>query len=337
MKPASIFISYSHKDEPFRDEFLSHLAPLKRAGLIEPWHDRCLRPGVDWAAKIDYNIDKADIIILLISSDFLASNYCYEKEFARGLVRHEAKKTIIIPVIIRSVLWEQTTLSRLQALPRDAKPVEEWQYRDRAWTDVVRGILNTINGISQIESGYSFEQRVSPNSDQIPVKIPEADAMYEDVGLSDDLINRWQDLKQLHVVFPSFALALAQYRRDVTAFKSIGSENYELIMSLMNSQLPPDMIVFYTTLILIRNTEERIKVEVKLLEVLSLLEETDELQSTRINHSLIHLENLGLEGKSIDGCKNHLAELMNEYKDLFNAALVSSEGFKDALDKIRSC
>src|SRR5690606_22895167 len=85
----SLFISYSHKDEPYKESLEEHLASLKRRGKISSWSDRRLVPGTNWKAEIDRNIESADIILLLISPSFIASGYCYEKELAIALVRHE--------------------------------------------------------------------------------------------------------------------------------------------------------------------------------------------------------------------------------------------------------
>ena len=75
-----LFISYSHRDEPFRDELIKHLKPLEYQGIITAWHDRRIGAGEDWRGRIDHHLDSAHIILLLISSDFLASEYCYSKE-----------------------------------------------------------------------------------------------------------------------------------------------------------------------------------------------------------------------------------------------------------------
>jgi hypothetical protein len=138
--PLKLFYSYSRKDEPLREQLDSHLAGLRRRGLIAPWFDRNIAAGSHWEQEILENLDNADIILLLISSDFLKSDYCYSKEMGRAMERHERGEARVVPVILRPVLWKSTPLAKLNALPRDAKPVTKWSNRDEAWADVARGI-----------------------------------------------------------------------------------------------------------------------------------------------------------------------------------------------------
>jgi hypothetical protein len=85
-----LFFSYSHQDEALRDELAKHLSLLERDGVLRSWHDRQIVPGSDWAGHIDQHLEQAQIILLLISADFLASDYCYDGELNRALERHEA-------------------------------------------------------------------------------------------------------------------------------------------------------------------------------------------------------------------------------------------------------
>jgi hypothetical protein len=85
LRPVSIFYSYSHVDGPIRDQLEKHLASLKRLGVIETWHDRQIGPGEEWKTEIDQHLKSADIILLLVSPDFIASNYCYEIEANEAL------------------------------------------------------------------------------------------------------------------------------------------------------------------------------------------------------------------------------------------------------------
>ncbi len=136
----SVFYSYSHKDESIRDELENHLSLLRRQGAISVWHDRKITPGNEWAEAIDSNITRADIILLLVSSDFIASEYCYGKEMNIALERHLRSSARVIPVILRSVDWHPAPFGKLQALPTDGKPVSTWEDKDEALTDITRGI-----------------------------------------------------------------------------------------------------------------------------------------------------------------------------------------------------
>lgn len=143
-KPARLFYSYSHKDEDLRNELEEQLALLKRQGFISGWHDRRIVPGQEWAATINENLESADVILLLVSAAFLNSDYCYDKEMKRALERHETKQASVIPILIRAVDWSGAPFSKLQILPKDAKPVTSWPNRDEAWTDVAKGIRKAI-------------------------------------------------------------------------------------------------------------------------------------------------------------------------------------------------
>jgi internalin A len=98
-----LFYSYAHKDESLRNELETHLKLLQRQGRIESWHDRDIEAGDEWKRKIDDNLERADIILLLVSADFIASEYCYEKEMTRAIERHEKNEARVIPVIVRDV------------------------------------------------------------------------------------------------------------------------------------------------------------------------------------------------------------------------------------------
>jgi internalin A len=139
-----LFYSYSHKDESLRNELETHLKLLQRQGLIEPWHDRNIEAGDDWKTRIDENLEWADIILLLVSADFIASDYCYEKEMKRALEWHDAGEARVIPIIVRDVNWKRAPFAKLQALPKDGKAVMEWPSKDAAWRNVSEGIERVV-------------------------------------------------------------------------------------------------------------------------------------------------------------------------------------------------
>ena len=143
--PINVFVSYSHKDETYREELDAHLSNLRRQGIIAEWHDRKISPGADWASEIDDNLNTAQIILLLVSSDFMNSDYCYGVEMKRALERNDAKEARVIPIILRPVDWENAPFARLQARPTYAKPVSKWNDHDDAYLDIVQGIRIAIN------------------------------------------------------------------------------------------------------------------------------------------------------------------------------------------------
>jgi hypothetical protein len=116
--PLMVFASYSHKDEALHDELAKHLKPLEREGVIRPWHDRKISAGREFGTEIDNVLEKAEIILLLISPDFVASDYCWSREMARSMERHESGEARVIPVILRPVDWHKTPFGKLRQARR---------------------------------------------------------------------------------------------------------------------------------------------------------------------------------------------------------------------------
>jgi hypothetical protein len=139
-KAVEIFFSYAHEDEILRDKLAKHLISLKRQKIITDWCDRDVTAGEEWKNAIDGRLESAGIILLLVSADFLASDYCYDIELQRALKRHADKEAKVIPIILRSVDWRSTTFGKLAALPTDGKAITSWDNQDEAFTNVVEGL-----------------------------------------------------------------------------------------------------------------------------------------------------------------------------------------------------
>ncbi|MBC1236271.1 toll/interleukin-1 receptor domain-containing protein [Nostoc sp. 2RC] len=153
--PVKVFFSYSHKDEALRDELATHLAILKRQKIIEAWHDREISAGTEWANAIDENLEIADIILLLVSANFLASNYCYDIEMKRAMERHETREARVVPIILKPTDWNDAPFGKLEALPKNAKPVTTWQDQDEAFFNVVKGIRRVVEEITKSKNSPS--------------------------------------------------------------------------------------------------------------------------------------------------------------------------------------
>lgn len=148
-RPLSLFYSYSHRDEPLRKELEAHLSFLRRSSLIAEWHDRMIDAGDEWKPQIDHSIATADIVLLLVSADFIASDYCWGDEMAKALDRHERHEARVIPVILRPCRWTRTQLGRLQAVPKDGKAVSDWSNRDAAFDDIAAAIERTVEDLHE--------------------------------------------------------------------------------------------------------------------------------------------------------------------------------------------
>jgi tetratricopeptide (TPR) repeat protein len=142
--PLKVFISYSHLDQEMCKRFLIYLTPLRDEGLIAPWTDRLISAGADWASAIDANLNAADVILLLVSPDFLASDYCKGVEMDRALVRDKNEEARVVPVILKHCEWRNSRFARLQLTPTDGKPVEDWPTWNHGFEDVVAALRKLI-------------------------------------------------------------------------------------------------------------------------------------------------------------------------------------------------
>lgn len=143
----NMFVSYAHADEDIKDELLKHFVPLKRMNLINVWHDRKIEPGKEWEPTIVRELENADIVLLLISIDFINSEFCYERELEQAMERHDRGDAVVIPVMLRKCLWQQTLFAKLQALPKDALPVMTWPDRDEAYVDIAAAVQKVAMGL----------------------------------------------------------------------------------------------------------------------------------------------------------------------------------------------
>ena len=167
-KPLKLFFCYSHKDEDLRDLLADHLALLKQKGVITSWYDRKIPAGSEWKSAIDENIDDADIVLLLVSSSFIASHYCYAVEMNRAMERHAKGDARVIPIILRPCQWQQPPIGKLQALPKDGKPITEWDNQDVAFLDVANGIEKVAQEIrdSSREWEPSYSNLLMPHPEK---------------------------------------------------------------------------------------------------------------------------------------------------------------------------
>jgi hypothetical protein len=167
----SVFFSYCHADEELRDQLEKQLAMLKRQGIIETWHDRRIIAGQEIDKTINGHVNNDDIILLLVSPDFIASDYCYEREMMRALERHESGEATVIPVILRACDWHHAPFGKLMATPKDGKPVKKWADADEAFLEVAQavraaaqhhGAKQTVSGSSSRTSSEEFPATPRP-------------------------------------------------------------------------------------------------------------------------------------------------------------------------------
>ncbi len=152
----NVFLSYAHEDEAWLQQFVTHLSLLQRRGVISTWYDRQIVAGTIWSNVIDQRLEQASLILLLVSADFLASDYCYEVEMKRALKLHESGRARVIPIVVRPADWKDAPFAHLQALPTNAKAISSWKDRDEAWVDVVAGIRKAIKDMLPLGASTSL-------------------------------------------------------------------------------------------------------------------------------------------------------------------------------------
>lgn len=135
-----VFISYAHEDEGMKNELDKHLISLKRSEKIDVWQDRMLMAGTEWDGTIKKELEEADIILLLVSVDFISSQYIWDKELQTALQKHENGTARVIPIILRECDWQDMPFAKLQALPTGAEPVSLFVNKDQAYTNIAKEI-----------------------------------------------------------------------------------------------------------------------------------------------------------------------------------------------------
>lgn len=173
----SVFFSYSHKDEDYRDELEIHLSSLKRQGIISAWHDRRISPGDEFEKEISEYLEKADVILLLISPYFIASDYCYEIEMKRAMERHDSQDATVIPIIIHPCDWHDMPFGKLLATPEDGKPISKFPNMHDAFLDITKSVKKAAK--KYIENG-------EPNAIKPPY-IPDPDENVDPLVRSSNL------------------------------------------------------------------------------------------------------------------------------------------------------
>ncbi|GMG95096.1 toll/interleukin-1 receptor domain-containing protein [Cupriavidus metallidurans] len=165
------FVSYSHADESYRAELEKHLSLLRKQGLIDLWHDHRIPAGGEIDRHVSAELEGADLILMLVSADFMASDYCYGIEMTRALARHAAGTAIVVPLIVRPCDWHSAPFGRLKALPQDGKPISKWPSHDDAFVDIVQSLRQLVAPRRESLSGAT-----APLAQATPASTPVAAA-----------------------------------------------------------------------------------------------------------------------------------------------------------------
>jgi tetratricopeptide (TPR) repeat protein len=203
-----IFCCYAREDQELLRHLKTHLMLLQRQGLITIWSDTDISAGTAWEEQIEKHLDSSHIVLLLVSADFMASDYCYSKEMQRAMQRHECGEAHVIPVLLRPILWKDAPFAKLQALPRNGKPITDrsWHTEDDALLDVAEQI-STVVKVLRVQN--TLEEADSLSTTQ---RYEEALVLYNQVTLLEPN----SALAQLRK--GETLLALERYEESLAAF-----------------------------------------------------------------------------------------------------------------------
>ena len=217
-----VFYCYAREDQGLRDELEKHLINLKRIYRLQTWFDRQIMPGEHWEDAIDEHLNAADLILLLISPDFMASDYCYNKEMARALTRHASNEARVIPVLLRRVHWKGAPFSSIQMLPTDVLPIVRWADRDEAFYDVVVGIERAIKDLMAVRAA----KELSPAKSSTNPHLPPASGKTKEEWLEEG--NKRQANKYYEDALLAYQQALSLDPNYAPAYRSKGNTLNEL-------------------------------------------------------------------------------------------------------------
>ncbi|HEY0753310.1 MAG TPA: VWA domain-containing protein [Ktedonobacteraceae bacterium] len=268
--PVKIFFCYAHEDEALLKRLQAQLRPLRHSGRIEAWHDRDISAGTDWESEISIHLNQAQIILLLVSPDFINSDYCYGIEMQCALERHKQGLVKAIPVILRPSLWQETPLRDLQALPTDATPVisRQWHSLDEAFLDIADGIRKTV---AQLALGNSNE-----NQQIIDVPSPNKPAVINTIHEHQN-VNQRKFPAQIEKAAVAAGLVLrCQLEKDFMLITQIRQKIYMLLEVEPTQSFPRMRMPLNFALVLdhsgsmkgakLRNVKEAVKLVIDSLE-----------------------------------------------------------------------
>jgi tetratricopeptide (TPR) repeat protein len=203
-----VFCSYVHEDQAWLQRLETHLSVLRRQGLISLWHDRLIPPGTDRTRTIDRHLETASVILLLVSADFLASDYCYSIEMKRTMEREASGEARVIPILVRPVDWSRAPFAHLQVLPINAKPLATWENQEAVLADITASIRCVIEEVSFLPASAAHE--ALPTIWDIPL------------ARNPFFVGRDQELEDLHMQLQRSNTAAIGQTRAISGLGGIG-------------------------------------------------------------------------------------------------------------------
>src|SRR5258708_14759705 len=248
-KAVEIFYSYAPADEKLRNELEKHLKHLTRQHQITGWYANKIGAGKESAEEIDTHFNNARIILLLISPDFMASDYCYGVEVQQAMERHEAGEVRVIPILLRQVDWQGALFAKLQPLPAGGKAITSWSNRDEAFFDVAQGIRQAVNELIPTLVNVTDPQRQQSNDVQVQQSLWQTLVVEEKAqGLERPatafLSYLREDAEEVKYLQQQLKVRGVRAWRDVTDLALGGSTKDEIMRAI---EVETDAFVIYVT------------------------------------------------------------------------------------------
>lgn len=224
-----IFYSYAHKDDELRKELITFLGPLRQQHKITEWHDRQIDPGALWNKEIKHELSEANLILFLISPEFLDSDYCFGVEVETALDRMKRGEAKVVPILMRPCLWEESRFSALQLLPRDAKAVCSWTSLDEAMRDVAKEISKIV----------AEEPQVAPPS----AEHPESHKFDSALELVRNQVRCYANIyERTRQRMPASDARTARMDQIMTSMRNMATASYPLLEELAASPSPGERL-----------------------------------------------------------------------------------------------
>ena len=231
-EPVEVFISYAQEDESLCEELEKHLKMLQRQNAIASWHNRKIVAGMELKDEIDQHLNRASIILLLLSPDFIASDYHWTVEVTRALERNASGKARVIPVLLRHVDWDTPPINEFSPLPRNRQPVKSshWSDRDAAFLEIAKGIREEVTRLTANPS-YIVEEQAAQEAEkrekQVTILINKADKLCKQGKLEEAVVSYREALQYNPnnvLVYSKLGLVLKAQRKmneAITAYRQV--------------------------------------------------------------------------------------------------------------------
>ena len=245
--PIKCFISYSHKDKSMCNKLKNHLDALSRLYNIETWFDGKILPGGNIDEEIKKSLISADIVLLLVTTDFLASYYCYEKELSVAMERHNKGQCIVVPIIGKPIVSGKYIFSHLKYVPTDGKPISTFSPQYNGFHNACEGISNLLKQFFQTKASDSetntkqkhqsttfsttlakkekqnnihFQIIKNANQRDIVIQQEMFDQIYKTINILPQFLDKIQEITNQQVLTLKVAVSQNMPKNTLTAFEN---------------------------------------------------------------------------------------------------------------------